>query len=192
MANRLSRITTRTGDDGTTGLGDGTRIRKDSLRVQVMGDIDELNSTLGVLLAEPLSAAAKSRLTQIQNQLFDLGGEVCIPGHRAITAAHVAFLDRAIGELNATLPALKEFILPGGARSAALCHAARTITRRAERSLVALNATEAISAVALKYLNRLSDLLFIQARILNRDAGISDILWSREVPVSPADQVTHV
>ena len=191
MANRLSRITTRTGDDGTTGLGDGTRVRKDALRVQVMGDIDELNSTLGVLLAEPLSAAAKARLTQIQNQLFDLGGEVCIPGHRAITEAHVAFLDRAIGELNATLPALKEFILPGGARAAALCHAARTITRRAERSLVALNAAEVVSVAALQYLNRLSDLLFIQARILNRDAGITDVLWSRDTPHVPADQAAH-
>ncbi len=183
MANRLTKITTRTGDDGTTGLGDGTRIHKSALRVQVMGDIDELNSALGVLLAElaePLTSGASSRLTRIQNQLFDLGGEVCIPGHRAITESQVAFLDQAIGELNGVLPALKEFILPGGARAAAACHVARTIARRAERSMVALKAGEDVSAEALQYLNRLSDLLFIMARTLNRDAGIADVMWTRE------------
>ncbi len=189
MANRLTKITTRTGDDGSTGLGDGSRIHKSAIRVQVMGDVDELNSALGVLLVEPLSGSARDQLTRIQNQLFDLGGEVCIPGHRAITDAQVAFLDQAAGELNATLPALKEFILPGGSRAAAVCHSARTIARRAERSLAALKTGEDVSDAAMQYLNRLSDYLFILARTLNRDAGIADVLWSREP--AAARQTAH-
>ena len=185
MANRLTKITTRTGDDGTTGLGDGSRIHKSAMRVQVMGDIDELNSALGVLLVEPLSEIARDQLTRIQNQLFDLGGEICIPGHRAIGEAQVAFLDQAGRELNATLPVLKEFILPGGSRAAALCHLARTIARRAERSLASLKTGEDVSDAAMQYLNRLSDFLFIRARALNRDAGIADVLWSREPVATP-------
>ena len=185
MANRLSKITTRTGDDGSTGLGDGSRVNKSAPRIRVMGDIDELNSALGVLLAETLAPSARHRLTRIQNQLFDLGGEICIPGHRAITDAQVIYLDRAIGELNAVLPPLKEFILPGGSRSAAVCHVARTIARRAERSLATLAIDEQVSATALQYLNRVSDYLFIQARTLNREAGIADVLWERE-PDAPA------
>ena len=180
MANRLTKITTRTGDDGTTGLGDGSRVHKGALRIRLMGDIDELNSSLGVLLAEPLPASACARLTRIQNQLFDLGGEVCIPGHRVITDAQVIYLDEAIRELNSALPSLKEFILPGGSRAAALCHVARTIARRAERSMATLTADENVSAAALQYLNRLSDFLFVQARTLNREAGIADVLWQRE------------
>ena len=180
MANRLTKITTRTGDNGTTGLGDGSRIHKSAMRVQVMGDIDELNSTLGVLLAEPLPVSTADRLRRIQNRLFDLGGEVCIPGHRAISDAQVNYLDEAIGELNAVLPSLKEFILPGGARAAALCHVARTVARRAERSLATLVNDESVSSAALQYLNRLSDFLFVLARTLNRDAGVADVLWQRE------------
>jgi len=189
MANRLSKITTRTGDDGTTGLGDGSRIHKSALRILVMGEIDELNSTLGVLLAEPLPPATRARLTRIQNQLFDLGGEICIPGHRVIADAQVMFLDAAIGELNSVLPPLKEFILPGGSRAAAICHVARTIARRAERSMAALTVDKNVSAAALQYLNRLSDFLFIQARTLNREAGIADVLWQRE-PDSTAVKAT--
>ncbi len=189
MANRLTKITTRTGDDGSTGLGDGTRIHKSAIRVQVLGDIDELNSALGVLLAEPISSSARDRLTRIQNQLFDLGGEVCIPGHRAIGETQVAFLDQAAGELNSTLPVLKEFILPGGTRAAAVCHSARTIARRAERSLAAMKTSEDVSDAAMQYMNRLSDFLFILARALNRDAGIADVLWSREPEATP--QTAH-
>ncbi len=185
MANRLSKITTRTGDDGTTGLGDGSRIHKSALRVQVMGDIDELNSTLGVLLAEPMPGLTVDRLTRIQNQLFDLGGETCIPGHRVISDAQVIYLDEAIHDLNADLSPLKEFILPGGSRAAALCHVSRTVARRAERSLATLGQNEGVSAASLQYLNRLSDFLFVLARTLNREAGVADVLWQREPNTSP-------
>jgi cob(I)alamin adenosyltransferase len=180
MANRLSKITTRTGDDGTTGLGDGSRTTKAHPRVQAMGDIDEANSAIGVLLAEPLPDAIRARLTMVQNHLFDVGGEICIPGHRAVTAAHVAFLDDAIANENSALPALKEFVLPGGSRAAALCHVARTVARRAERSVVSLAQTEPVSTEIRQYLNRLSDLLFIEARVLNRAAGRGDVMWKRE------------
>jgi len=179
MANRLTKITTRTGDKGTTGLGDGTRVLKSALRVAVIGDIDELNSMMGLLLTEPLPADARSALTRIQNELFDLGGEVCIPGHTVLTDAHVLFLDGEISRVNADLPPLKEFILPGGSRAAACCHLARTIARRAERALVALSQSETISPLALQYLNRLSDFLFILARNLNRHAGVGDVCWQR-------------
>ena len=187
MANRLTKITTRTGDNGTTGLGDGSRIHKSALRVSVMGDIDELNSTLGVLLAERLPAPAIDRLTRIQNQLFDLGGEVCIPGHRVIADTQVIYLDQAINELNAVLSPLKEFILPGGTRMAALCHVARTVARRAERSLATLAQREDVSPAALQYLNRLSDFLFVLARTLNCEAGVADVLWQREPVVADTD-----
>ncbi len=185
MGNRLSRITTRTGDDGSTGLGDGSRIRKSAPRVNAMGDLDELNSQLGLLLGEPLPAEVGVLLTRIQNQLFDLGGEICIPGHRMIEARHVLLLDEALARWNADLPPLKEFILPGGSRAASLAHVARTVARRAERSLVALAETESVDALPLQYLNRLSDLLFVLARVLNRHAGVGDVCWSRE-PSTPA------
>ncbi len=179
MGNRLTKITTRTGDKGTTGLGDGTRVLKSALRVAAIGDIDELNSMLGLLLTEPLSDDVRSTLTRIQNELFDLGGEICIPGHVVLTDTHVLFLDSEISRLNADLPPLKEFILPSGSRATACCHLARTIARRAERALVALSQSEAISPRALQYLNRLSDLLFILARNLNRHAGVGDVCWQR-------------
>ena len=185
MGNRLSKITTRTGDDGSTGLGDGMRVKKSALRIHALGDIDELSSLIGVLLTEPLPATASVMLTRIQNQLFDLGGEICIPGTAVITTTHVLFLDLAIAELNAGLAPLKEFILPGGSRAAALAHVARTVARRAERSLVALveageAGKEQVTALSLQYLNRLSDCLFILARVLNRHAGVADVCWSRE------------
>jgi cob(I)alamin adenosyltransferase len=181
MANRLSKITTRTGDDGTTGLGDGSRIRKSHLRVQALGDVDELNSTIGVLLTVEMKAAHRDMLTRIQNALFDLGGELSIPTYRAVTEAHNIYLDEMIAALNADLPPLKEFILPGGAVAAAHCHVARTIARRAERSVVALSAieNEDVSPIAIQYLNRLSDLLFILSRVFNVDAGVKDVCWSR-------------
>jgi cob(I)alamin adenosyltransferase len=181
MGNRLTKITTRTGDAGTTGLGDGTRVPKRAIRISVIGDIDELNSMLGLLLTEPLPDAARAPLNRIQNDLFDLGGEICIPGHTVLTEAHVAFLDSEIMQLNDGLAPLQEFILPGGSRAASCCHLARTITRRAERNLVALAANEAVSILALQYLNRLSDLLFILARTLNRHAGVADICWRRDM-----------
>ncbi len=187
MANRLTRISTRTGDDGSTGLGDGTRVQKNAARVQVMGDLDELNSAIGVVLTEPVNARAADCLVRIQNQLFDLGGELCIPGHRAINVTHVGFLDDATASLNADLPPLKEFVLPGGTRAAALCHVARTVARRAERNLVALRNQETISAESMQYLNRLSDYLFVLARTLNRDAGCTDVLWRRDPLDAAAD-----
>ena len=180
MGNRLTKITTRTGDDGTTGLGDGSRTHKDAPRVQAMGDVDELNSAIGLVLAEGLPAAVRAPLTTVQNDLFDLGGEVCIPGRVAMTDAHVEALEAAIGALNASLPPLKEFVLPGGHRAAAAAHLARTIGRRAERSLVALHRLEPVSAVSLQYLNRLSDLLFVAARTINREAGVPEPTWRRD------------
>jgi cob(I)alamin adenosyltransferase len=179
MANRLTKITTRTGDDGSTGLGDGTRVKKSAPRIAAMGDVDELNSMLGLLLTEALPDAQRGTLTRIQNELFDLGGEICIPGHTAMSIAHIAFLDGEIDRLNAQLSPLKEFILPGGSRAASCCHIARTIARRAERALVCLAQIEPVSPLALQYLNRLSDLLFILARTLNRHAGIADVCWQR-------------
>jgi len=179
MAHRLSKITTRTGDDGSTGLGDGSRVQKSAPRVAALGDLDELNSQLGVLLTEKMPNDFVTLFTRIQNQLFDLGGEICIPGHRAITDAHVLFLDNAIAKFNADLPPLKEFILPGGSRASAFAHVARTVARRAERSLVKLAENEPVAASAFQYINRLSDLLFILARALNRAANAPDVCWSR-------------
>ncbi len=184
MSNRLSRITTRTGDDGSTGLGDGSRIRKSAPRVAAMGELDELNSHIGLLLTEPLPVDVAALLTRIQNQLFDLGGEICIPGHRMIETSHVLLLDNALAQWNADLSALKEFILPGGSRAAALAHVCRTVARRAERSLVLLAETETVDTLPLQYLNRLSDLLFVLARVLNRHAGVRDVCWSRD-PSTP-------
>jgi cob(I)alamin adenosyltransferase len=179
MAHRLSRITTRTGDDGSTGLGDGSRVRKDSTRIQALGDIDELNSTLGVLLAEPLPDAARATLVRIQNELFDLGGEVSIPGYVRVRENHIAQLETDLAHYNAALSPLREFILPGGTRAAALAHLTRTVARRAERALVALSDTEAINPRGREYLNRLSDLLFVMGRWLNQNAGGTDVLWAR-------------
>ena len=179
MGNRLSQISTRTGDDGTTGLGDGTRTRKDALRIQAMGEIDELNSMIGLLLTENLPADVRADLLDIQHDLFDLGGELCIPGYTMLSEAQVARLDDRLAHYNAALPRLAEFILPGGSRPAALSHVCRTVCRRAERSLVELGAHETINAGPRQYVNRLSDLLFVLARVLNRAAGGSDVLWQQ-------------
>ena len=180
MGMRLSKISTRTGDDGSTGLGDGSRIAKNHARIHAMGDVDELNSQLGVLLCEPLPPALKPQLLLIQHQLFDLGGELCIPGHTMIGVEQVASLDALLAHYNADLPPLKEFILPGGSRGAALAHVCRTVCRRAERSVVSLEAMETLNDGPRHYLNRLSDLLFVLARVLNRVDGGEDVLWRRE------------
>jgi len=177
MAHRLSKITTRTGDAGETGLGDGARVSKNSARVQALGDVDELNSALGVVLAEDLPEPVREALLEAQHDLFDLGGELSIPGHRMLREEQVTRLERALESWNAGLPALKEFILPGGSRAAAAAHLARAICRRAERSAVALSKGENVSGEALKYLNRLSDLLFVAGRALNRHAGQGDVQW---------------
>jgi cob(I)alamin adenosyltransferase len=179
MGHRLSRIVTRTGDDGTTGLGDGSRVAKDSGRIEAIGAVDELNSTIGVILAEPLPTPVAALLTDIQHDLFDLGGELSIPGHTALTTAHSDRLEAAVEHYNADLPMLKEFILPGGTRQAALVHVARTVCRRAERTLVALAAGAAVSTASRIYLTRLSDLLFVLARALNRAGGAPDVLWQK-------------
>ncbi|HDS0921661.1 TPA: cob(I)yrinic acid a,c-diamide adenosyltransferase [Stenotrophomonas maltophilia] len=177
MGNRLSRIYTRTGDDGSTGLGDGSRVAKDAARVNAFGSVDEANSALGVLLAVALPDDVRALLTTVQHQLFDLGGELCIPGHAAIQAGDVEALERQLDHYNADLPALKEFILPGGGEAAARCHLARTIVRRAERETVTLARQEPVRAEALHYLNRLSDLLFVLARVLARADGHGEVLW---------------
>lgn len=179
MGHRLSKITTRTGDDGTTGLGDGSRTRKDSLRIAAIGDVDELNSTIGLLQAEPLPEPVRAALTDIQHDLFDLGGELCIPGFENLPDARVARLDELLGHYNADLPRLQEFILPGGSRAAAIAHVARTVCRRAERAIVALGSAEAVRPACRQYVNRLSDLLFVLARVLNRHAGGSDVMWEK-------------
>jgi cob(I)alamin adenosyltransferase len=180
MGHRLSKITTRTGDAGETGLGDGARVGKDSLRIQVLGDVDELNSCLGLVLAEKLPAGMRQALLRVQHDLFDLGGEVCIPGHAMITDLHVTRLEKLTQAHNAKLKPLKEFILPGGSRAAASTHLARAICRRAERGLVALGRREAVGERARQYLNRLSDLLFVLGRGLNRAARRGDVLWQHE------------
>jgi len=180
MANRLSTIVTRTGDDGTTGLGDGTRTSKDHARIRVIGEIDELNTSVGVLLAEPLPDPVREDLLDIQHDLFDLGGELSIPGHAMLTEAQVQRLDRRLAHYNADLPRLAEFILPGGSRPAALAHVCRTVCRRAERALVGLAQTsgaDAVGTAARQYVNRLSDLMFVLSRVLNRAAGAGDVLW---------------
>jgi len=179
MGNRLSKIATRTGDDGTTGLGDGSRIDKDALRVQAMGDVDELNSHLGLLLCEDMAPDLREELITIQHDLFDLGGELCIPGFALITDAHVLRLDGLLAKYNATLPVLAEFILPAGSRGAAQAHVCRTVCRRAERAIVALGKADTLNAQPRQYVNRLSDLLFVLARVLNRHAGGGDVLWQK-------------
>jgi cob(I)alamin adenosyltransferase len=180
MGHRLSKIVTRTGDAGTTGLGDGSRVAKDSARIDAIGAVDELNSTLGVLLAEALPAAVAACLTEVQHDLFDLGGELSLPGHEAVGEAQVLRLEEAIARFNADLPPLKEFILPGGTRAASHAHVARTVCRRAERSLVHLGASATVREPVRKYVNRLSDLLFVLARVLNRKAGRADVLWRKD------------
>jgi cob(I)alamin adenosyltransferase len=180
MGHRLSKIVTRTGDAGTTGLGDGTRIAKDSARIEAIGAVDELNSTLGVLAAEMLTVPIAACILDVQHDLFDLGGELSIPGHVAITEAHVERIETAVERFNADLPPLKEFILPGGTRASSLAHVARTVCRRAERALIRLAKTENVSDFARKYLNRLSDLLFVVARAINRAEGQADVLWRRD------------
>ncbi|WP_395139723.1 cob(I)yrinic acid a,c-diamide adenosyltransferase [Schlegelella aquatica] len=184
MGNRLSQIATRTGDDGTTGLGDGTRVSKDHLRVHAMGDVDELNSHLGVLLAEPLPQDVRELLVTIQHELFNLGGELSMPGFELLKTQAVARLDEALAYYNGQLPRLKEFILPAGTRGAALAHVARTVARRAERAVVALGQHETVRDAARQYLNRLSDLLFVLARVLNRanldGLGGDDVYWNSE------------
>ncbi|WP_062789249.1 cob(I)yrinic acid a,c-diamide adenosyltransferase [Aquitalea pelogenes] len=177
MGHRLSRIVTRTGDDGSTGLGDGSRVAKDSLRVQALGDVDELNSVLGVLLAESLPADVVDRLSTVQHDLFDLGSELAVPGYAALKPEHVAALEEWVAQMNADLPMLKEFILPGGSRPAGLAHQARSVCRRAERAVVAAAREGEISQSARQYLNRLSDALFILARHLNKALGQPDVLW---------------
>ncbi|HVK93995.1 MAG TPA: cob(I)yrinic acid a,c-diamide adenosyltransferase [Noviherbaspirillum sp.] len=180
MGNRLSKIATRTGDNGSTGLGDGSRVAKDSLRVHAMGDVDELNSHLGLLLCEELPPVLREELMSIQHDLFDLGGELCIPGYTLIKDEHVARLDTLLEKYNADLPPLKDFILPAGSRAAALAHVCRTICRRAERAIVSLGNSESINANPRQYMNRLSDLLFVLSRVLNRFAGGSDVLWEKD------------
>lgn len=168
MGNRLSKITTRTGDDGSTGLADKTRVRKDHPRVAAMGDVDELNSQLGLLLTESLPEDIRALLIQVQHHLFDLGGELAMPEFSGITEAKLVVLDEAIERYNAGLAPLKEFVLPGGSRAAALAHVCRTVCRRAERQVVSLVLSDAVSSLQLQYLNRLSDLLFVLARVLNQ------------------------
>lgn len=180
MGHRLSKIYTRTGDSGTTGLGDGSRIGKDTMRVAAMGDVDELNASLGLLLCEPLPEGLSELLTAIQHDLFDLGGELCIPGSSLLSPSGIQFLESAIDRYNGELLPLKEFILPGGCKAAALAHQSRTICRRAERNVVALSRDEAVSENILGYINRLSDLLFVLARWLNRETGCGDVLWNRQ------------
>jgi cob(I)alamin adenosyltransferase len=177
--NRLSKIVTRTGDTGTTGLGDGSRTTKDSLRIDAIGDVDELNSSIGLLLCEELPARVRAALLDIQHDLFDLGGELCLPGMAIMKDAQVARLEELVDEFNRDLPMLKEFILPGGTRPAAIAHLCRTICRRAERSMVRLNTAEPLSDAARRFINRLSDLLFILGRQLNRAGGRGDVLWQK-------------
>ena len=180
MGHRLSKITTRTGDAGETGLADGSRVAKDNARIVALGEVDELNSMIGVLLAEEMPAAVRDALVEVQHDLFDLGGEMAIPGHSMVTDAQVAHLETLTETFNADLAPLKEFILPAGSRAAALAHLARTVCRRAERSVVALARTDKVTGNSRVFLNRLSDLLFVLGRVLNRAAGGSDVLWRRD------------
>ena len=180
MGHRLSKITTRTGDSGETGLGDGTRVAKDSPRIAALGDIDELNSAIGVILSEEIAPEVRTVLEQVQHDLFDLGGELSIPGHSLLKDEQVEKLERSVEEWNSRLSPLKEFILPGGSRAAAAAHLARTVCRRAERAVVALGGTEPVGDAARRYLNRLSDLLFVAGRTLNRAAGGADVQWKHK------------
>jgi cob(I)alamin adenosyltransferase len=180
MGNRLTQIATRTGDDGSTGLGDNTRVPKHHLRVQAMGDVDELNSHIGLLLCEPLPEDVRALGVEIQHQLFNLGGELSIPGFELLKPEAVAALDEALEVHNAALPKLKEFILPAGTRAASQAHVCRTVARRAERAVVALGASESVREAPRQYLNRLSDLMFVLARVLNRMDGGDDVYWKSQ------------
>jgi cob(I)alamin adenosyltransferase len=185
MGHRLSKIYTRTGDDGTTGLGDGTRVEKTHARIEAYGTVDEANSAIGMILAVPnLPAEVAAALTRIQHELFDLGGELAVPGYRVITSAHIDALEDTLEKFNEPLPPLKEFILPGGGPAAAACHLARAITRRAERCSWAASKQEDIAPEVTRYLNRLSDLLFVIARVLARHENGQEVLWKKTVPVS--------
>ncbi len=188
MGNRLSKIYTRTGDDGTTGLGDGSRVAKDSARVCAYGTVDELNSALGIVLACDVPERVREVLIQVQHDLFDLGGELCIPGMAMVHAADIERLESSLDTLNENLPALKEFILPGGGIAAAHCHLARTICRRAERATVTLAREETVRDEAVHYLNRLSDLLFVIARVLARASGHGEVLWQHQRRKRPASK----
>ena len=181
MGKRLSKIYTRTGDDGTTGLGDGTRVAKHSLRVDAYGTVDEANSVIGVVLAcTSIPENIATLLTEVQHDLFELGGELCIPGHSAITDAFISRLESELDELNKDLPSLEEFILPGGGEAAAACHLARTVVRRAERGVTTLATEETVRPEVLRYLNRLSDLLFVIARVMARLENGQEVLWNRD------------
>jgi cob(I)alamin adenosyltransferase len=187
VGNRLSRIYTRTGDDGTTGLGDGSRVPKDSLRVAAYGTVDELNSAIGIVLAsDGVDDAVREALTQVQHELFDLGGELCIPGMAMIEDADIDRLEQVLDSFNDPLPALKDFILPGGGMAAASCHLARTVCRRAERDVISLAHVEDVRPQASRYLNRLSDLLFVICRVLARASGHGEVLWQHERRRKPA------
>lgn len=185
MGHRLSKIYTRTGDAGTTGLADGSRVDKDSLRIAAHGELDELNSHLGWLLAQEIPAEMRTGLAEIQHLLFDLGGDLCIPGRHSLAQSHIDWLETWLDRFNDTLPPLKEFVLPGGNRSAAACHIARTVCRRAERTLVALAKAETVDPVAVAFVNRLSDLLFVLARALARQNGGQEVLWQPQRPPAP-------
>ena len=180
MGNRLSKIYTRTGDDGSTGLGDGSRTEKDSLRIEAIGTVDEFNSAIGILLTNPLPESVQSTLIDVQHTLFDMGGELCIPGTIVITEDRVVTLEQVLDALNIDLPPLKEFILPGGSPAAAACHLARAICRRCERRVHSLSKAEPVNPASLQFLNRSSDLLFVVARYLNKMAGRPDVLWQHE------------
>lgn len=180
MPDRLTSIVTKTGDAGTTGLGDGSRIAKNDARIEAIGHVDELNSFIGLLACEQLSTDIHAALERIQHHLFDLGSELCVPGYSALTENHVTFLETEIEQCLAQLPPLKEFILPGGSRQASLAHVCRSVCRRAERSLVTLDQREPLNDVGKQYLNRLSDYFFMLARILNKEAGRQDIFWQKE------------
>jgi cob(I)alamin adenosyltransferase len=177
MGNRLSKIYTRTGDNGTTGLGDGSRVDKDSLRVETYGTVDELNSLVGLVLTSNLDDSIRDCLTRTQHELFDLGGELCMPGYQLVPESCIEQMENDLDRFNEDLPALKDFILPGGSEPAARCHLARTVCRRAERLMVSLAKIEDINEVSLRYLNRLSDLLFVIARVLARANGGCEVLW---------------
>ena len=182
MGHRLSKITTRTGDDGSTGLGDGSRVSKDSERIEALGAVDELNNSIGMLLTESMPEDVRELLLVIQHSLFDLGGELSIPGFELLSSSDVSLLEARLEKYNESLSPLKDFILPGGTKSAALCHVARGICRRAERRVVSLSKRSETSALAQQYLNRLSDLLFVLARYLNHSAQSKDVIWQRTRP----------
>ena len=177
MGHRLSKIYTRTGDKGDTGLGDGSRVDKDHIRVEAFGTVDELNSIIGMILAHDIADAIRHCLNKVQHHLFDLGGELCIPGHLALDETYISYLETTLDSLNEDLPMLKEFILPSGGKATSACHLARCVCRRAERRVVTLAKDEKVSPFSISYLNRLSDLLFVIARVLARSENGSEVLW---------------